>query len=130
VSDLEYLARPFNPVTQLRPPGPTTKPEPKDADSIALTFGSPGNDIFTLSAQNKGQVENNEQQEESRKYDKVRVKNPADHEQYVDVEVITEYQARNKIDDKRTKIFFRPPESSADVEVLSRNHVRTTSPES
>lgn len=124
----EYLSRPFreNPVW---PPQKTTKPQPKDADDVTFTFGSAGQNVFQISASNRNEITDNDRTEVRRTYDTVRVKNPDDNEQHVDVEVLTEYQARNRIDDKRYKVRFTKQEEAANIEILKRNNVRVTEQE-
>lgn len=91
-----------------------------------IVWGSAGNNIFVATAHTKGFVNNNNTNEEvSRKYDVVRVKNPADTEQHVDFEVMTEYQSRNVITKDRTTLRFEKTAASANVQVLSRNNSRT-----
>lgn len=126
MSNIENLSRPFNLLERLRPAGKTTKPEPKDADDVLLSFGSPGDNVFQISASNQQDINNDDKQEVRRTYDVVKVKNTEDPDQFVQVEVMTEYQARNRIDEKRTKVRFSKQEATANIDIVSRNKVRTT----
>ncbi len=126
MSNLEQIVRPSQ-SPDIRP-APTTAllESPKITANPIVTWGTPGDSIFQLRAHESGETNNETKEETKRKFDVVRVKNPDDHDQYVDVEVMTEYQARNKISESRTKLRFGQPKSSQHVEVISRDNTRTT----
>lgn len=128
MSDIENLSRPFSPL-DIRPNNKTTKREPLTPGNTLLTWGTGAGNVFQLRAQSRGEVNNDDHKEIRRTFDTVRVKNPSDNSQFVDVEVLTEYQARNRIDDSRVKVRFTPQEASSNIEIMRRNQVRTTDPE-
>ena len=121
----ELISRPFD-KPPVFPPRKTSKPQPKEGEDVVFTFGAAGQNVFQISASNRNEITDNDRKEVRRTYDTVRVKNPDDNNQHVDVEVLTEYQARNRIDDKRYKVRFTPQAESANIEILKRNQVRTT----
>lgn len=129
MSNIENLSRPFNLLERLRPAGKTTKPEPKNTDDVLLSFGSPGDNVFQVSASNQSDLTDDDREEVRRKYDVVKVMNKTDPDQFVEVEVLTEYQARNRIDEKRTKVRFTKQEPAENIEIVSRDKVRTTTEE-
>lgn len=98
-------------------------------DEDTVTWGGAGNDIFALQATVKAEVPKPTSEEISRKYDVVRIENPNDSEQYVEAEVMTEYNARNTISKERTTLRFAKPEPSANVKILSRDNQRTSGTE-
>lgn len=122
---IESLSRPF--VNELfRPAGKTTKKETIEGGDVEFSFGSAGSNVFELRANSKGEVDNNDHQETKRTFDVVRVKNPDDNAQHVDVEVMTEYQAKNRIDESRIKVRFTPQAAAENIEILRRDQTRTT----
>jgi hypothetical protein len=124
----EQISRPFqNP--PVWPPSKTTKKEPKDGADIVFSFGSAGQDVFQVSATSRADLSDDNKKEVRRTYDVVKVMNKTDPDQFVELEVLTEYQARNKIDDKRTRLRFTPQEETENIEIKKRNQVRTTAPE-
>lgn len=95
-------------------------------DENEVVWGSAGNDVFALQANLKSEVKTGDEEEIERKVDTVRIKSKDDPSVYVDVEVMTEYQARNRIDKSRTTLRFQPPEGDANSEVIKRGEVRKT----
>lgn len=126
MSNLEQIVRPSQ-SPDIRP-APTTAllEPPKTVNNPNVVWGTSGNSIFQLRAHASGQVDNRQDYETSRKFDVVRVKNPDDENQYIDVEVMTEYQARNKIDDSRTKLRFDKPKAKDNIEIISRDNTRSS----
>lgn len=97
-----------------------------EPDPQEIVWGSSGDSVFAATAHTKGFVDNNNTNEEvSRKYDVVRVKNPDDTDQHVDFEVMTEYQARNTITKDRTTLRFEKTQPTGTVQILSTNNKRT-----
>lgn len=121
----EYLSRPFK-SPPVFPPNRTSKPRPREANDVVWSFGSPGQNVFQISASNRSDITDHDRTEVRRTYDTIRVKNPDDNSQHVDVEVLTEYQARNRIDEKRYKVRFTPQEESSNIEIMKKNNVRVT----
>lgn len=72
-------------------------------------------------------LEAQEEREVRRKFDVIRVKDPDNEENHVDLEVMTEWEARTKIGNKRVVMRLEKPTSSANVEILERNKERTSS---
>jgi hypothetical protein len=126
MSDLTSVVRPnetpdIRPAlgNQLRTAAPITAP----VDDGSVTWGGSGNSAFQLRANAKSELPPI-LEEQSRKYDKVKVKNPDDPEQYVETEVMTEYQARNKIDKSRFILRFGETKASDNVEIISKGNIR------
>lgn len=67
--------------------------------------------------------------ETERKFDTVRVFNKDDREQYVDTEVMTEYQMRNKLSKERFVIRYGKTQPSDNTEIIKKGTVRTSTPE-
>ncbi|RPH72714.1 MAG: hypothetical protein EHM78_02085 [Myxococcaceae bacterium] len=126
MSNVENLVRPFLP-GGVFPAGRTTKPEEKIVEDTVMEWGNSGSSVFQLSASNQNDVEaESNPKEERRKFDVARIKNKDDANQYVDVEVMTEYQGRNQIDKKRTRIGFSRIQPADNIEIIKRDQVRTT----
>jgi len=129
VPNLEQVVRPSE-TQNIRPAYPSfarTKPVVQPDDDFV--WGTAGNDVFALNAQSKADVNNQTSQEIQRTFDTVRIKSASDPSTYVDVEVMTAYQAKNVIDKTRTALRFTPPQGSENVEVIRRNTTRTTNTE-
>lgn len=102
----------------------TTRPVTPDApDDGRVTWGSSGNSVFQLRANIKQELPP-VIMEQARVYDVIRVENPDDSDQYVETEVMTEYQARNSIDKSRYVLRFGATQPSANVSIVSRGNVR------
>ena len=127
MSKLEQIVRPSQSPT-IRPSRPISQYVPPAVeDENTISWGSAGNSIFTIRAHVAQTVNNNRNDETQRTYDTVRVTNEDDPSQYIDTEVMTEYQARNKIDDSRIVLRFAKTKPSANVQVLSSGNVRNSS---
>lgn len=126
MSDLEQIVRPSE--TGNVRPGPVAylRKTPAAPGSTEVVWGSSGNSVFQLQASSKAEVNNQTSQETSRTFDTVRIKSKTDPDTYIDVEVLTAYQAKNVIDKSRTQLRFTPPTSSSDAEVIARNQTRKT----
>jgi len=98
---------------------------PKIPDNTPVEWGSSGNSIFELHAHAEDSLDRN-WPEEKRKYDVVRVYNEDDRSQYIDTEVMTEYQGRNKISQNRIVMQFALNSNTKNTEVIERNLVRET----
>jgi hypothetical protein len=124
VPNLEHVVRPLQSIN-IRPAGRNTSEPVVAPDDVVLLFGGSGSDVFTLNQTVKDQVNNKRDDVEiQRTFDVVRIKNPDDDEQHVDVEVMTGLKARSQIDKGRTQLRFSKPESSGNIEVLRRNQTR------
>ena len=126
MSDIERIIRPAQDGA-IRPAAVQGyQAPPATPDDNTITWGSSGSNIFQVSAHVSQTIDNPwpKSDETQRTYDLVRVKNPDDTDQHVDVEVMTEYQARNKIDKSRITLRYGAQEGSANVEVLSRKNIR------
>jgi hypothetical protein len=80
---------------------------------------SPFEETFSLSTQSS------EEKEVRRKFDVVRIKDPNNEDNHVDVEVLTELETRSKINNKRTTLRMEKPQASDTTEILQRNQERT-----
>ena len=131
MSELERIVRPSqdgsirpNPVLGYQSP-------PVTPEDNTITWGGSGSNIFQASAHLSQSIDPAkwpDSSETSRTFDVVRVKNPDDTTQHVDVEVMTEYQARNKIDKSRITLRYGAQQPNANIEILSRNNVRKSAP--
>ena len=121
---LEQIVRPStNP--SIRPPYPSQiTSTAKPASDTPKVWGSSGNSVFDLRAQDESTVKPATWPETQRTYDVVRVKNTDDPDQHVDVEVMTEYQGRNKISQDRITLKFATNTNTDNTEVLSRGNIR------
>lgn len=129
-SPLELLIRP-NQTGNIRPnyyngfrsasPDDETK-----TDNVVVAWGKGGDSIFTINHPDFGFTVEDVKDETERTYDIVRIKNKDDPEQYVDTEVMTEWKARNKIDQSRITLRFGAPQSSSNTEVLERGLKRSS----
>jgi hypothetical protein len=120
---LEQIVRPSQ-APAIRP-GPAVQiyTTPKIVENNPITWGSSGDSVFDLRA-HASQTVNNSWPESSRTYDIVRVYNPDDREQFIDTEVMTEYQGRNKISQDRIKMQFATNTNTATTEVIQRGLTR------
>lgn len=140
LGSLEQIVRPAS-TADFRPSIVANKYRPAGPDNPnSITWGKAGDDIFTITASEKAGFKwddkDKDKKEITRKYDVVRVKNKDDPEQYVDTEVVTEYQVqsglnfnsdvRNKISKDRYTLRFAKPKATENTEIISRDNVRTT----
>lgn len=122
--NLEHVVRPLQSIN-IRPSGKNTSEPVLSPDDVVLLFGGSGSDIFQLSQTVKDNVNNQrDDREVERTFDVVRVKNPDDDTQHVDVEVMTGYKAQNQIDKSRTQLRLTPPQGGGNVEILQRGQTR------
>lgn len=126
MSDMESLSRPWLP-GDIRPSKKDTGREPVVAGNAVLTWGKGGGNVFLLAAgiQNNFVVED-DNVEIKRTFDTIRIKQPDNADNYVDVEVMTAYQSRNTISAERRKIAFSKVEASQNVEIIKRDQTRTS----
>ena len=124
---LEYIVRP-NESARIRPGTPTQiLAQPKVVENEPQEWGSSGDSVFDLRAHTSAEIPQPEFPETKRKYDVVRVYNPDDHDQFVDTEVMTEYQGRNKISKDRIVLRFAKTQSTEHTEVKQRGLTRVNS---
>jgi len=126
VADLEQVTRPSQ-SPSIRPiaaAGMRAPPAPVDPN--IHTWGTAGSNVFQLTADLRNSVPPADMKEESRTYDVVRIKNPDDNQQHIDVEVMTEYKARNSIDKSRTTMRFATTTADANSEIISRGNTRNS----
>lgn len=122
---IEYVVRP-NESARIRPGSPSQiLAPPKIVENEPQVWGSSGDGVFDLRAHSQVELKPPEFPETKRKYDVVRVYNPDDREQYVDTEVMTEYQGRNKISKDRIILRFAETQNSKTTEVRQRGLTRT-----
>jgi hypothetical protein len=120
---LEYVVRPSQSPT-IRPGSPSQIFAPiKIPQNTPQTWGSPGNSVFDLHAQSQVELPQPKFEAE-RKYDVVRVYNPDDRTQFVDTEVMTEYQARNKLSNERFTLRFATNSNTENTEVIQKGLTR------
>ena len=99
---------------------------PKIPDNAPVEWGSGGDSIFELHGHAESSIDN-KWPEEKRTYDVVRVYNPDDRDQFIDTEVLTEYQGRNKISQDRIVMQFALNSNTKNTEVIERGLVRKSS---
>lgn len=122
------IVRPFGIGTDIRPRpavllrAPTVPP---GGDNV-VSWGGAGNDIFQLRANIKQELPKPNWDETKRTYDVVRVMNPDDHDQFVDTEVMTEYQSRNAISKDRMVLRFGSTPTGDNIKIMSKGNIRTT----
>ena len=89
-----------------------------------IVWGKPGADpfeeLYVLSA------EAEEEREIRRKFDVVRVKDPDNEDNHIDVEVMTEWEGRTTVSNKRVKMTLEKPQASSNVEIRERNRTRSS----
>lgn len=127
MSKLEQIVRPSQDGLIRPSPAAGYQAPPIIPNGNTVTWGSAGNDIFQVSAHVSQSINNPwpKSDETQRKYDVARVKNPDDHDQHVDVEAMTEYQARNKIDKSRITLrYAKMNPTEGNIEILSSDNVR------
>lgn len=128
---MESIVRPFS-LPFFKPKDTTSKRAQRSSELVEITWGGSGADIFDSagSALNSFKVEDEKQQRETRRtYDVVRVKNTEDDSQYVDTEVTTEYQMRQRITaDRYTpfKYVYGAAPTGDNIEILKKGLVRTS----
>jgi hypothetical protein len=122
---LEVVVRPSQ-SPDIRPQAPLGLQEtPVTPELEATEWGGNGNAAFTFSKHDSNSIDA-VHTETKRTFDKVRVKNPDDHDQHVDVEVMTKYEGRNAIDKSRITIKYDRIQPNEDIEVLSTDNVRSS----
>ena len=126
-SQLEQIVRPSQ-APSIRP-GPAVQiyATPKIVENEETVWGSPGNSVFQLRASASAEAPQATWPETDRTYDVVKVYNEDDREQYIETEVMTEYQGRNKISQDRITIRFAATKESKNVEVTERGLTRKNS---
>lgn len=127
MAELEQLVRPYSPYEVLKK-GATYKPEPTELEGTTVwTFGSAGDDVFALRASTQAEIDNEGTDHEvRRKFDLVKVKDPNNDENFIETEVMKEYEARNSISKDRIIIRFREQDPSANIEILKKDQTRNT----
>lgn len=121
---LEFVVRP-NESARIRPGSPSQILAPsKIIENEPQVWGSSGDSVFDLRAHTQVELKPPEFPETQRKYDVVRVYNPDDREQWIDTEVMTEYQGRNKISKDRIVLRFQKTQNTANTEVKQRGLTR------
>jgi hypothetical protein len=123
-NSLEQIVRPSQAPTIRPGPAVQIQSTPKVVENEPIVWGSAGDSVFQLRASASDKVDN-KWPEDQRTYDVVRVYNKDDREQYIDTEVMTEYQGRNKISQDRIQLRFAATKESANVEVISTGNKRT-----
>lgn len=121
---LEIVVRPVVlPNIRPRPPQiPVVVDEDEEPSEIVGNSGR----AISLSHGRRWSFTRPHQTETRRTFDLMRVKNPEDSDQYVDVEVTTRLYTRDQRNE-RGKLRLRPPDETANIEAISRNNSRTNS---
>jgi len=125
-NQLEQIVRPSQ-APAIRP-GPAVQiySTPQIVENEPIVWGSAGNSVFQLSASASGEAPEATWPETDRTYDVVKIYNQDDREQFIETEVMTEYQGRNKISQDRITLRFAETRASKNVEIVSRGNKRSS----
>jgi hypothetical protein len=128
VSELEQIVRPVG-AGDIRPlPAQGFQSPPPVPGGNLITWGSSGSSMFQLSAhmsQTLPLATWPKSDEVMRKYDVVKIMNKDDSSQFVQVEAMTQYQARNKEDGSMvTYNFAKMNPTEGTIEIISSGNVR------
>lgn len=93
-------------------------------ESFTKVWGKPGANPFQLTATASFNME--ETQEIERKFDVVRVKDPDNEDNHIDVEVLTKLTTQSTISKQRTSISLERTQTSSSTEILQRDQTRTS----
>jgi hypothetical protein len=127
VNTLGPLIYPDLSKSQIRPDDVTSRFQQTTADTeTTVVWGKPGASPFQLNANVNVKVKDDDNIEMKRTYDTVRVKDPDNADNHVDMEVVTAYQLKNKIDGKRINITMDRVRPSDTVEILQQDQTRTS----
>ena len=128
VLSLEGVVRPFlPPVTRPADKAATVPPVPaEDVDRNLFSFSGSGQ-VINLAHSARSNASRSGSRETERTFDVMRVKNPEDPQQYVDVEVVTALKSLDWTDVPQTLRLAKPPETD-NVERLEEDVKRTTVP--
>lgn len=100
-------------------------PSSTGEDDSTIVWGKAGASPFQLQA-NSALEEITERTEVQRTYDVVRVKDPDNEDNHIDVEVMTSYTSVDKNGGSRLKINLDRTRESQNVEILERDKTRTS----
>lgn len=92
--------------------------------TFTKVWGKPGSDPFQISATKS--FDTTEEKEIERTFDVVRVKDPDNEDNHVDMEVLTNLKTKNAVDGSRTSISMDRVKPSESVEILQRDQKRTS----
>jgi hypothetical protein len=120
----EKQVRPVETI-KLRPdyPDQLSKAPPPEKTNVVV-WGSAGQSVFQLRASSQSKIDN-KWPESKRTYDVVRVYNPDDRDQFIDTEVMTAFEGRNKISQDRIQIRFGVTQNTKNSEVVQKGLTRT-----
>ena len=120
----EKTVRPVERI-QLRPdyPDQLSKAPPPPKTNLVV-WGNAGQSVFQLRAASQSKIDN-KWPETKRTFDVVRVFNPDDNSQFLDTEVLTAFEGRNKISQDRIQIRFGQTQAAANTRIISRGNTRT-----
>lgn len=127
MSKLEQIVRPFT-SGNIRPASPVGLQFPSNIKTpVPIVWGKAGQNAFQLSASVSLKTPAAtwpKSDETQRTYDVVRIHSATDPTTFVDVEAMTEYQARNQIDQSRITLRYTPNTNSPTTTVISTGNVR------
>lgn len=111
----------------IRPDFNARKYEPASDDiDTTVVWGKPGASPFQVDQSNSLVPGDEERTETTRTYDVVRVKDPDNEDNHVDMEVMTSYTSVSKSGASRVKINLDRVKPSQNVEILSRDNTRSS----
>jgi hypothetical protein len=124
--NLESVVRPYA-IQGVNPPKPQVE-GPNAPEQAILEFGGSGASVFTVALSAFTEVVTIEPHREiSRTFDVVRVKNPDDPKQFVDVESLRKVTLQNVSTGAKREITYAEQQADANTEFVKRNQIRTTS---
>lgn len=111
----------------IRPEFDASKYRTRTTDTEStFVWGKPGASPFQLTGANNVIIKDDNTFETKRTFDVVRVKDPDNADNHVDMEVVTSLQLKNKIDGKRTQINMDRVTQSDTVQILQQDQTRVT----
>lgn len=120
---LEQIVRPSQ-APSIRPASPSQiLATPKIPENEPIVWGSSGQTVFELKAHAEGSNDTH-YPETQRTYDVVKVFNKDDKDQFIETEVMTEYQGRNKNTQDKITLRYLPTQADANNEIVSKGNVR------
>jgi len=122
MTSIDRAVRPSIPVS-VHPTSLRLTAQAPAASEVVLEWGGPGASVFTIKLDAYSELQTIERQTEvQRTADIVRVKNPDDPNQYVDVESVTKVLVQSEKGSKY-EIDYQRIQSAQDTEIIKRDQV-------
>lgn len=111
----------------INPPKPQVEGKAKDDEAI-LEFGGAGASVFTVSLSSFSELTTIEpHRETTRTFDTLKIKNPDDPTQFVEVESLRKVTIQNNATGGKREITYAEQQAGQHVEFVKRNQVRGNS---